>query len=142
MKKKAVIFDSGNKEWSTTTIGTVSTVVVKVLLKPEETKNRPVLVSSFTLSQQQLLKVLEKASGSKREVEKITSGEALKKARELDNQDKSEGLKLLILLLLYSDDAGRGANFEKDGLLDNKLLELPVEDFTEVVERVVKQQAS
>jgi hypothetical protein len=141
-KKKAVIFDSGNKEWSTTIIGTVSTAVVKVLLKPGETKNRPVFISSFTLSQHQLLKALERASGSKWEVEKITSEEALKKGRELDSQDKYEGLKLLVLLLLYSDDADRGANFEKDGLLDNKLLGLPVEDFTEVVERVVKQQAS
>jgi hypothetical protein len=94
------------------------------------------------LSQHQLLKALERASGSKWEVEKITSEEALKKGRELDSQDKYEGLKLLVLLLLYSDDADRGANFEKDGLLDNKLLGLPVEDFTEVVERVVKQQAS
>jgi hypothetical protein len=51
-------------------------------------------------------------------------------------------LKLLILLLLYADDAERGANFEKDGLLGNKLLGLPVEHLTEVVERVVKQQAS
>jgi hypothetical protein len=44
--------------------------------------------------------------------------------------------------LLYSDEADRGANFEKMGVLDNKLLGLPVENMTEVVERLVKAQAS
>jgi hypothetical protein len=52
----------------------------------------------------------------------------------------ADGLKLPILMLLYADDADRGSNFEKDGLLDNELLGLPVEDMAEVVDRVVRQQ--
>jgi hypothetical protein len=140
--KKVTIYDSGNKAWSTSTLGTASAAVAKVLLKPEETKNRPVFVASFTLSQRQLLAALEKASGSTWQVENMTSEEAVTKAKELGKQDKSEGLKLLVLQLLYADDADRGADFEKDDLLDNKLLELPTEDLTEVVERVVKQQTS
>jgi hypothetical protein len=140
--KKVTMFDSGNTAWSTTTIDTAAATVVKVLLKPEATVNRPVFVASFTVTQQEVLRALEKASGAKWEVDRITSAEAFKKAHELSNADHSEGLKLLILLLLYSDEADRGANFEKMGVLDNKLLGLPVENMTEVVERLVKAQAS
>lgn len=140
--KKATIYDSGNKAWSTTTLETASAAVVKVLLKPEQTKNRPVFVASFTLSQRQLLETLEKATGTTWEVERTSSEETLKKAKELDRQGNSEALNLFIRVLLYGDDADRGANFEKNGLLDNKLLELPVENLTEVVEKIVKRQVS
>lgn len=139
-ERKARIFESGNTIWSTTTIDIAALAIVKVLLKPEETKNRPVHVASFNVSQRQVLGALEKASRTSWVVETLTSEEALEKARELDNEDYSEGLKLLILMLLYADDADRGGNFEKAFSLDNELLGLPVEHLTDVVERVVKQQ--
>ncbi|KPM45835.1 hypothetical protein AK830_g683 [Neonectria ditissima] len=138
-KQSAVIYDSGDKRWSTTNIGTASAAIVKVLLTPGETQNRPVHVASFTLSQNQLLKALEKATAATWEVRKMTSEEALKKASDLGNQDHSEGLKLQILMLLYADNVDRGADFEKDGLLDNEMLQLPEEDLAEVVEQVIKQ---
>jgi len=72
----------------------------------------------------------------------MTEEAALEKAKRLDNKDHYEGLKLFILMLLYADSTDRGANFEKDGLLCNKLLELPEENLSEVIARVVKQQAS
>lgn len=135
-KKEAVIYDSGNKAWSTSTLKTASEAVVKVLLKPEETKNRPVFVSSFTLSQRQLLKVLEEVTGSEWKIETISEKEALRKAEELDEEG---ALKLKIWLLLCSDRMDRGANFEKDGVLNNELLGLPVEELREVVKRIVKR---
>ncbi|KAJ5546768.1 isoflavone reductase family protein [Penicillium frequentans] len=141
LKERLVtIYDSGDKPWSTSTLGTASAAVVKVLLKPEETTNRPIYVASFTVSQRQVLEALEKATGTTWEVQRMSSEDALKKAAELDTKDYSDGLKLLVLMLLYADDKDRGANFEKDGLLCNKLLGLPEEDLTEVVNRVVKQQ--
>ncbi|KAJ5630784.1 isoflavone reductase family protein [Penicillium longicatenatum] len=139
-EKRVTIYDSGDKLWSTSTLGTASAAVGKVLLKPEETMNRPVYVASFTVSQRQVLEALEKATGATWEVHRMSSGDALKKAAELDTKDYSDGLKLLVLMLLYADDADRGANFEKDGLLCNELLGLPDENVTEVVNRVVNQQ--
>ncbi|KAJ6103037.1 isoflavone reductase family protein [Penicillium sp. IBT 16267x] len=141
-EKRATIYDSGDKPWSTSTLATASAAVVKVLLKPEETKNRPIYVASFTVSQLQVLEALEKATHTPWEVQRMSSEAALKKAAELDNTtDYSDGLKLAILMLLYADDADRGADFEKDGLLCNELLGLPEEDLTEVVNRVVKRQS-
>lgn len=141
-EKRATIYDTGDKQWSTTNIGTVATAVAKVLSKPDETKNKPMFVASFTVSQLQVLEELEKTTGIKWEVQRMTSAVAMEKARKLNNKDPSKGLKLLILMLLYADGADRGANFEKDGLLSNKLLGLPVEDLSEVIARVVGQQAS
>lgn len=138
-EKRVTIYDSGEQLWSTTTIGTVASTVAKVLLRPAETSNRPIFVASFTVSQLQVLAELEKATGTKWEVQKMTSEAALEKAKRLDNKDHSEGLKLLILMLLYADDADRGANFEKSGLVSNELLGLPVEDLSHVIARVVKQ---
>ncbi|PVH75067.1 isoflavone reductase family protein [Cadophora sp. DSE1049] len=130
------------KAWSTTNTGTVATAVARVLLKPEETKNKPIFVSSFTVSQNQVLGELEIATDSKREVRRMTEEAALEKAKKLDNKDHSDGLKLLILMLLYADSTDRGANFEKSGLLTNELLGLPVENLSDVIARVVKQKVS
>lgn len=135
--RKAVIYDSGNKLWSTTNIGTAAAAVVKVLQKPEETTNRSVHVASFTVSQLQVLDALEQATGCKWKTEHMTSKEALDKAAELGTEDHSEGLKLLVLMLLYAEDADRGANFTTDGLLDNKMLELPEETLKESIQRIV-----
>ncbi|ATY60369.1 isoflavone reductase family [Cordyceps militaris] len=141
-QERVVIYDSGNKPWSTTTIGTAAASVVKVLLKPEETKNKPIFVASFTVSQRQVLDELEKCTGSKWEVQKMSSAEALKKAADMDNKDYSEGLKLLILMLLYADNVDRGADFEKTGSLCNELLGLPTENLAEVVGQIVKRRAA
>lgn len=138
-ERRAVIFDSGDTPWSTTNIDTVSSAVVKVLLNPAETKNRAVHVASFTVTQNEVLQALEKATGASWKVEKITSEGALKKARSMDSADHSEGLALLTLMLMYADDEDRGGNFEKHGWLDNDLLGLPKEDMPTVVEQIVKK---
>lgn len=141
LKEKTVkLWDSGNALWSTSTGGTASAAVARVLLKPEETKNRPVFVASFTLSQRELLTALEKAGGDTWKVKNISSSDAVKRGKELGDENR-EGLGLLIMALQYADGVDRGANFEKDGLLDNKLLDLPEEDLMEVVKRVLKQAA-
>lgn len=140
-EKRATIYDSGNARWSTTNMGTIATAVAKVLLKPEETKNKPLFIASFTVSQLQVLEALEKATGGEKwDVKRMTSAEALEKAKNMGNQDHSDGLKLRCLMLLYADDADRGANFEKDGLLANELLGLPVEDLSQTIAQVVKGQ--
>lgn len=137
-EKRVTIYDSGDKLWSTTNIGTAGLAVAKVLLKPDETKNKPLFVSSFTVSQRQVLEELEKATGATWKVETMSSTDALNKAAGLDDKDYSDGLKLLILMLLYADDSDRGANFEKFHL-SNDLLGLPEESLTEVINRIIKQ---
>ncbi|KAJ6007632.1 isoflavone reductase family protein [Penicillium herquei] len=137
-EKRVTIYDSGDKMWSTTNIGTAATAVAKVLLNPEKTNNKALFVASFTVSQRQVLEALEKETGTAWKVDTMSSADALKRAAELDDKDYSDGLKLLILMLLYADDTDRGANFEKFGL-SNELLGLPEESLTEVINRIVKK---
>lgn len=72
-EKRAVIYDSCDRRWSTANMGTVATAVARVLLKPDETKNQPVFVTSFTVSQLEVLQALEEATGSKWDVQRMTS---------------------------------------------------------------------
>lgn len=139
-EKRVTIYDSGHKLWSTTTLGTASTAVARVLLNPEQTRNKPIFVASFTVSQREVLEVLQKATDTTWKVETMSSTDALRRAAELDDKDYSEGLKLLILMLLYADDADRGADFEKFGL-SNGLLGLPKETLTGVIDRIVKRES-
>lgn len=140
-EKRVTIYDSGHKQWSTTTIGTASAAVAKVLLNPEQTKNKPIFVASFTVSQREVLEALQKTTDTTWKVETMSSADALKRAADLDNKDHSEGLKLLILMLLYADDADRGADFGKFGL-SNGLLGLPEETMTGVIDRIMKRGSS
>ncbi|KAI9151252.1 hypothetical protein HJFPF1_08451 [Paramyrothecium foliicola] len=132
-KKRAIVYDLGNQPWSTTKIGTAALAIVKVLQKQTETVNRSVFVASFTVSQNQVLKALEDDSGNKRKTNHMTRAKALCKAKELADKDHSPGLKVIILMLLYAEDADRGGDFGKDGLLDNKLLSLPEESMEESI---------
>lgn len=141
-EKRTLVYDSGDRPWSTTNIGTAAAAVAKVLLKPDETKNKPIFVASFTVTQNQVLRQLEKATGSDWQVDRITSEEAIRKAKDMDNRDYSDGLKLLILTLMYADAPDRGGDFRKDGLLCNELLGLPEENLAETVGRIVKRQSS
>ncbi|KAJ5702493.1 isoflavone reductase family protein [Penicillium malachiteum] len=137
-EKLVTIYDSGDKKWSTTNIGTAAVAVAGVLLNPEKTENKVLFVASFTVSQRQVLEALEKETGTAWKVDTMSSADALKRAAELDDKDYSDGLKLLVLMLLYADDADRGANFEKFGL-SNELLGLPQESLTDVIGRIVNK---
>ncbi|KAJ5716419.1 isoflavone reductase family protein [Penicillium malachiteum] len=137
-EKRVTIYDSGDKLWSTTNISTAATAVARVLLNPENTKNKAIFEASFTVSQRQVLETLERETGTAWKVETMSSADAMKMATELDDKDYSDGLKLLVLMLLYADDANRGANFENFGL-SNELLGLPEESLAEVISRIVKK---
>ncbi|KAJ5737547.1 isoflavone reductase family protein [Penicillium malachiteum] len=49
-EKRVMIYDSGDKMWSTTNIGTAATAVAKVLLDTEKTKNKALTIRGFVHS--------------------------------------------------------------------------------------------
>ncbi|KFA64618.1 hypothetical protein S40285_03970 [Stachybotrys chlorohalonatus IBT 40285] len=59
---KATIFGTGDVVFSTTTLASVADAVVGVLRKPEETKNRAVLIEDAKLTQNKLLALAKKAN--------------------------------------------------------------------------------
>jgi hypothetical protein len=95
-------------------------------------------ISSFTVSQNEILASLEKATATKWTVDK---GSTVDREREgkvkLANGDFS-GVLLLLARLMYGGDAG--TNFEEERTLANKLLGLPQESLDETVQAVVDGQ--
>ncbi|KAG9228733.1 hypothetical protein BJ875DRAFT_226777 [Amylocarpus encephaloides] len=80
--RSAVIYDGGDRPFSTTNVNQVANAVVAVLSKPEETINKYLFVDSFTTTQNEILRALEKASGKWQVKESMTEA-ALRKGKEL-----------------------------------------------------------
>lgn len=61
----ALIFNDGNKPWSTTTLATSGPAVKNAMVIPEKTSNRYLYIDSFTVLQNQVVASLEKATRKK-----------------------------------------------------------------------------
>ncbi|KAJ5272719.1 hypothetical protein N7478_007844 [Penicillium angulare] len=59
------IYDGGDNKFSTTCLSDLGTVVVGILKNPGQTKNRAIFVEGVNLTQNKLLSILEKVTGSK-----------------------------------------------------------------------------
>ena len=57
--RKAIIYNDGEGSWSTTTMSSIGLAVKNSLLEPEKTANRYIYTASFTVKQNDILKVLE-----------------------------------------------------------------------------------
>ncbi|KAJ4327145.1 hypothetical protein N0V84_002407 [Fusarium piperis] len=64
-KAEATLFDGGNTEFSTTTLGSIADAVVGVVSHPEETKNRVVYIQDTVLTQNKILELAKKANPDK-----------------------------------------------------------------------------
>ncbi len=61
--RKAEILGDGTAKSSNATLGQVSQAVVRIFQKPEETKNRVLMIQSFCISQLDVLRSLERVTG-------------------------------------------------------------------------------
>jgi hypothetical protein len=78
---EAPILDGGEIKWSATTIETIATAVVRVLQKEDETKNHMLYIQSFCVTQNEVLKSLERVTGQSWQVENVDSDEYIREAR-------------------------------------------------------------
>lgn len=74
--KKATIVDSGDERFSTTNLALIGQAVAGILKKPEETANKYLMISSFTTTQNEILKAAEDLTGVKFETKHITAADA------------------------------------------------------------------
>ncbi|KAH7121762.1 NmrA-like family protein [Dactylonectria estremocensis] len=77
-KKTCQIFDSGNEPFSGTNLAFIGKCVAASLEKAEETANKFLTVASFTVTQNEVLKVLEEETGSKFAVTDIKTSDLQK----------------------------------------------------------------
>jgi len=136
-KQTARIYDSGNEPWTGTTGKAVGTAVANLLLHPEETANRFLKITSFKITQNQLLAALEEVTKSKWEFETIST-QVLKEERpELMKQKRFQEMTLgVIAQQLFEDGAERGITVEV-GDSDNELLGVEEEDIVEILKGLI-----
>ncbi|KAK6338163.1 hypothetical protein TWF696_001634 [Orbilia brochopaga] len=136
--RRATIYDSGERRFTTSTLALVSSAVVGVLLHPEQTANKYVYVGSFTTTQNEILALLQSATSDEWTVERTTSTEKVDLGKEnvLKRRD-SAAIRPLVTAAMYHERGG--SDYEKDVGLSNDLLELKQQQgLEEVIGEVVK----
>lgn len=125
--KTATLFDEGKAVFSATNLHQVGLALIKVLEKADLTRNQYVWVNSFQTSQQDILKTVEKITGTQWTVEKQSTKKLIEEGRaKLQRQDFSAVGDLIQAMIFGAEDylcdiSGQG--------LWNEKLGLPKEDF-------------
>lgn len=93
-------------------------------------------VTSFTVSPNEIVASLEKATGEKWTVNEASTAEAEQDGKEKMAKGDFSGVLSLLARLMFGSDTG--GNFDNEPTLANKLLELPPESLDETVKAVVE----
>ena len=133
--RKARIFDGGEIKWSATTLETIATATVRVLRKVEETRNRMLYVQSFCVTQNEVLRSLERVMGREGwQVEQVDSDMYIKEVkgkldREPGNAKTTENLVSVVGIV--------DSNWEGKKDFANLVLGLQDEDLDQAVRKVI-----
>ena len=133
-ERKADVLDDGEVRWSTSTLGRTGEATARIFLNLEATKNKMIFVQSFCVSENEVVKAYEKASGAKFEVNKLKATEyeeQEKKKRDDGDDDAQENL----VWILGTEDA----NWENRDTFAMKDLGLENEDLDTVVKGIVSR---
>lgn len=135
--RKAEIVDDGNTKSSQATLAQIARATVKILQKPEETKNRMLFIQSFCVSQNEVLRSLEKAMGVKWEVEYVESEKFIREKKALADQGNKDAIEDLVFVLGAID-----GNWEQKPDFAMDLLGLQNEDLDTIVQQVVSERSA
>jgi nucleoside-diphosphate-sugar epimerase len=145
--RKATIFDGGNTPFEATNLDQIGTAIAAILMPEnfDETKNQFVYINSFTVTQSQILKGLEKVTGDCFAVEYVASAEVMRqslKQMQSPSDPQSEGDSSyssipfgMIAAAIYNH--GGFNNFSATKGLWNKRLRLPDGDLEATLARVI-----
>ena len=131
-----MIFDEGNTPWSTTTSSTIGLAVKNALLIPEKTANKYLYINSFSVSQNQVLKSLEKATGKTWQITHVDAEVQRKEGQE--KMAKGDFSGAMSLIRYINCVPGHGGNYMEYQESANELLSLPKQTLDEVVVEVLK----
>ncbi|GAP93231.2 putative 2`-hydroxyisoflavone reductase [Rosellinia necatrix] len=135
--KTATIVDSGDQEFTGSTLGLVAKATATILMRPEETKNRYLQVQAFTLTQKSIIEAVERVTNTKFSTKKISRAELLSlAAKHLDEGDMARGQYELVTATLCS--GSKIVRFPERAVQGNKVLGLAEEeDLEEMIKRVL-----
>ncbi|KAI3321770.1 NAD(P)-binding protein [Xylariaceae sp. AK1471] len=135
--RTATIIDSGDQKFTAITIKLAAEATASVLLHPEETKNRYMQVHSFTLTQNMILAALERISGNKFSINKLSRVELLARATKYQEEgDYDTGHHETVTAMIYS--GSKVMHFPERAIHGNKVLGLvEEEDLDGMIKRVL-----
>lgn len=152
-KKEAVLFDDGETITNTSTWPQVGRAVAALLSLPihpqdgnikrslEHFKNGHVYISSFSLTQKDMIESACRVTGSNMADWKISTVPSKERYEEgtkaMQEGDRMGFVRHMYTRVFFPDDSG---NFEKRVGTANELLGLPVEDLDEATGRAVERQ--
>ncbi|KAF6836966.1 NmrA-like family protein [Colletotrichum plurivorum] len=133
--RTVTIYDGGDIPFEASNLDQVGRAISRSLKKPELTRNQHVYINSFTVTQNQILRALEKATGDKFRVSR-GSVEELWQAGATQVRD---GQLLGALGMIAGAVYGKGglAQYSAKNSLWNEKLGLPEEDVDEFLERYI-----
>ena len=131
---KARIFDGGDIKWSTTTLETIGTAIVRVLQKDNATANQMLYIQSFCITQNKLLRSVEQIMGKTWQVEHLNSADYIKKVKEEVDRDPkdSEAMENLVSVVGIVD-----SNWEGKENFASSLLALEDESLDRILSKVI-----
>lgn len=129
-KNTAIIFDSGNEPFSGSNLSTIGLAIASILKHPEETANKYLDIASFITTQNEILGILEKESGTKWSVEHKKTEDSQKIADEKLAKGDFSAFGDYLKVYLFSDGKGKSPT-EKE--LANKSLGLPEDNLRETI---------
>lgn len=134
-KREAYLLDGGDIRFSASSLGFIAKAVVKVLEKEEETKNKLLYVHSLHVTQNEVLKELERATGEEwktvQEDAKKTIVEVRPRMLEGDLEAREEIVAVQGIV---------AADWSKREAFANELLGLHEENLSDVIDRVIADQ--
>ena len=133
-EKKMTVFGDGKYRWSSSTLDRVGLSVVRCLEREEETRNRMVYVQSFCVSQNELKKALERATGEEFEENKVDVDPYIKEMKGRTDKDSNDAIAREGLVSVVGIIDG---DWTKKNGFANKALGLEDEDLDVVVKRVL-----
>lgn len=135
-ENKATIFNEGKDTWSTTKLGSIGMAVKNAMLIPEKTANKYMFIDSFTVSQNDVLAALEKASGKQWDKTHVDAEEQKKVGMEkMANGDFSGAMSLIRYINCVDGHGGNYAEYEESA---NQLLSLPKQSLDDAVAELLK----
>ncbi|SCO92623.1 related to 2`-hydroxyisoflavone reductase [Fusarium oxysporum] len=133
-KRHAIIFDSGDARFSPTSFDIVGKAVAAILTKTDETENQYLGVSSFTTSQTEILKILEKETGTKWDVDQVSTADLEKVGWQKLGEKNPLGAFDLMKAFQFQDGQQRSLS---DDASASSVLDLPAEDVSCLIKALV-----
>ncbi|PSN58963.1 NAD(P)-binding protein [Corynespora cassiicola Philippines] len=139
-EKTALIWDEGDTKFHSTNIGDIGMALVNLLSNPgtlEKVKNTYVYISSFEVTQNEILLELERATGTTFQVRRFSSEDMKQSAlKSLAQGDRSAVGVLLQYVAWGNEGLGHFDKLAQEG--NAMLLRSPQESLKSTIKRVVK----